>query len=353
MTALRPLYTHGQRHWGCVPEEFVGEKWDNLAPPEIRNDVDILGWRLEREKCKVDVFQLLVSNNRNKDEDSLTWILPSRVDDIRNQISNRYECMMKDIIHTVNDRKLDDDTVLSKCLCLHEACYMHSENRIMRDFVPKLSKRLRSNFSLMFRFCKLAGEAYHYVGADLRRNASFARAFINNGEGCFRNCIYDDTLEMFYNRIKANRDIVLGFVINRGLCLKSASKTLLQDEELVRTACKQNSLTLLYHVPDGKLKQRLCNGKDLMKHIFRGSTHQETCPNSSCSFYLGTPPEFYRLMSQNLKQDFEMIQVAQRQSGLDAEDLPIEYSQDPSFWSAMIQTDIFWGRSCLVNLRVI
>jgi Domain of unknown function (DUF4116) len=124
--------------------------------------------------------------------------------------------------------------------------------------------------------------------------------------------------------VRSDPAAVLAFVRKNGLCLKDASETLRQNEEIVRTACRNHPLAVLYCEP-GPTYRRLGGDKSFMLDIFDRLTSRE--------------PRIWEMLAPYLKHNSDIVVAAQASQSLVLSDAPHALTSDPAFWMDVIMRD--------------
>jgi len=200
------------------------------------------------------------------------------------------------------------------------------------SLIGKFSKRIRGNRELMLQAARSGCTVFQCFAGHISDDVTFAIALatsitMSKREACK---LPNNALERFSSRVRSDPSVVLQYVKGNGLCIQYASGRALDDECVVRTACKENILAFDLSV-SGDIWKKLGDDKAFVLNSFCriGCRH----PNS----------ERYRSLSQRLKRDLDIIIAAKRAASLDVSDLISELYSSQNFWAEIIQRNSsFW-----------
>ena len=290
--------------------------WNRNAPYSIRNDRDILLARLAHE-----------NNWRNWDHPPFR--IPRQfLDDKEVVLAVADRCpgaLMRD---PISSELLDDKDVLLAYVnsdSVKEIAKTHSPR--FRDLLGMFSERIRGDADLMLKAARSLEQVFHHLSPSLLNNPSFAKKYAGAVEELPKN-----SLERFSEGVRANPKVVLAFVSRNGLCLKDVAGSLRGNYKIVREACDQNALALL-HCGPGLTERHLGSDREFMLDVFERIRIPlwESPPQGN--------PKLYKMLSDNLKGDRELVVAAHRTGSFSISDMPPTLMRDREFWLDVIQRD--------------
>ena len=207
--------------------------------------------------------------------------------------------------------------------------------------VEKFSAGIRGNADLMLEAAKqgfVEGVCRH-LDESLRDDCCFATRLAETAAFCY--CL---TLDGFSERVRANPEVVLAFVRRNGRCFFDAAESLRGNQEIVRAACTAcshwNGLAKeILLSAAGPVRQQLGQDRDFMMGIF-AKLYNECGRRDEQD---RGDPRLFRMLSENLKLDRDVMVAANRCGSLSFSDISASLSDDSEFWLDMIRRDSsFW-----------
>ena len=310
-----------------IPREMTEGCWRQNAPEEIGDDRDILLARLDQKAFSTHYYSsqtvFSLPNSVMKDLEVVAKAtscypevlqqegFPAKVFDAETVFlafinSERLKTALDERWRGVGDSRRDAATCI-------------------RNIVGKFSERIRGNANLMLKAAEQKANVFDHISKSLENNWIFAVRLADCAQE-----VPEDALGLFGERVQGNRQVVLAFVRRNGMCLKDATMPQRGDNEIVRAACENKADALAFCAP-GRTKQMLGRDKTFMLDIFS----RLRCSDSA----------LWKMLSQTLKADPDLVVAAHQSSCMSVDDLPRECEKDRKFWIELIKRDSFlWYR---------
>ena len=313
---------------GRIPAEFTERLWYEMAPESVRDDKDILLVRLAQKDFSnpflASGHQFRMPANLLNDKPTLIAVL--------NQCP----------------KVLDQDGIPEEFFNDGEVfrAYIRSSGSLRLSMFStcfsKFSADIRGNADLMLEATKqgFVQNFYRHLDKSLRDDCCFATQLAETAR-----CCDSVTLTGFSARVRANPEVVLAFVRRNGECLFDAAESLRGHQEIVRAACTASlndgtvygtdcAREMLLSAAAGPVRQHLGRDRDFMMGIFAELYDKEETRGD---------PRLFRMLSENLKLDRDVMVAAIRCGSLSFSDISASFSNDSGFWLDMIRRhSFFW-----------
>ena len=318
-----------------IPDELKESSWNDTAPELIRDDRDILLARLQKLDLKSPYSYTSSCPALFRIPDQLLddKEIVIAVKEIVIAVLDRYpEVLKQDVLPK---ELLDDKDVFRAFIGSPRTDY-----EAISDLLQKFSAGIRGNADLMLDAAKISCTVFDHFDGELSEDRSFAVRLVVSAKPSrytYPAKIPSNALERFAVPVRSDPDVVLAFVRRNGLCLKDAVEALQGDEEIVRAACA-NEAEAIFHCTAETTRRQLGSDRAFMQGLLGGIYRHCT----SFSEQHGNP-DLYRMLSDDLKLDREIIAAAQKCGSLSSSDLPPSLASDIVFWLDMIKENpTFW-----------
>jgi len=302
---------------GRIPAEFTERLWCRTAPKSIRDDKQILLARLAAHK---GLFRVPSIKSWELNDKPTLIAVVNRSPNVLDRDGTPEEF-------------LDDEEIFR--------AYIRSTNFGTIAWAARLSKfsaGIRGNADLMLEAAKhgFLIRVCQELDESLRDDCCFATQLAETaipGTSSLK-------LDGFSERVRANPEVVLAFVRRNGECLLKAAKSLRGNQEIVRAACTTSrDCSDLFLSAAGPVRQQLGRDRDFMMGIFAQLYNEFGRRDEQ----MKGDPRLFRMLSENLKIDRDVMVAANRCGSLSFSDISSSLSNDPSFWLDMIRRDSsFW-----------
>ena len=323
--------------WSALPDELCEGHfpiaarpracWYNTAPESIRDDRDILLVRLAHKHFTIHYngYALRVPFFRIPEQ----YVADKEV---VLAVVDRYPAVLN---QDVLPRHLLDDKDVFRAFIRSPWAHPRAHSYFITDYLQKFSAGIRANANLMVEAAanQISGHIFQHVDGELSKDKSFAVRLVEAVKpGPYCENVPSNALERFAERVRSDPDVVYLYVRRNGLCLKDAAKFLRRNEDFVRAACANKPDAIFYCTPGATLR-RLGSDRAFMLEVFGRPPFLERRDD----------PKLYRMLSDDLKFDREIIAAAKKSGSLSLSDLPPSLAADRFFWIDMIAQDsTFW-----------
>ena len=320
---------------GMIPHSFQGSSWNQVAPPSVRDDRDVLLARIKHKD-----FPRFFRYYSRYPYPPPPFCIPQKLladKEVVIQAVSRYPELLLQDDKTLPSPELFDSKEVFLSFVQSERMTEESDDYLvttvrrehLENCIGMFSAGLLSNAELMLKAAPHVqhGAIFALFSGGLSDDCAFALQLAK-----LTKRVPPNALERFSDRVKADREIVLSLVQKNGLCLKNAGEALKSDVEVVRAACTQYAAAILYCAP-GPTQQSLIRDKEFMVDIFSRWPYWESVFRRRCG-------ELYNMLPQEVKIDHDIAIQAYRWELLSLSEFPTQLTSDRGFWMKLIEHDL-------------